>query len=167
MKAAKSYLCSLVVLLLVCACDDTVIENTPKRGFHLKAEMIGKSIAQQENIKLEVPAASRCNIGEAVLVSIFAVKDHQALGGKCKLPYGQIDFINPSTGCYLTGKFSGDLSNDSGVCFIEATIDIDHGVGIFQTDGGFLQLTIKGTTVADEKMNYTIEIDGFLEKLDS
>ena len=135
--------------------------------FHLEAEVIGKSIAQQANIKLDVPAASSCSVGEAVSVSIFAAKDHHALSGDCKLPYGQIDFINPSSGCYMTGKLSGDLSNDSGGCFIEATIDIDRGVGIFQADGGSLRLTIKGKTVADEKMNYTIEIDGYLEHRDS
>lgn len=170
MNTAEKLLCLVISFVLVIACDssDPVDPAIVQRSeFHLEAKVIGEPVVRQENLKLNVSAASSCNLGESVIVAIFAVKEHQALNGDCKLPYGQIDFINPSTGCYMTGKFNGNLSNDSGKCFIEATIDIDHGVGIFQADGGSLHLTIVGTTAADQQMNYAIEIDGLLEKPDS
>ena len=168
MKNAEKALCLVILLVLVFACDHSDPVDPEVRiqrlNFHLEAKVHGESIVQQGNLKLNVPAASSCNIGESVIVAIFAEKECQALNGNCKLPYGQIDFINPSTGCYMTGKFNGSLRNDSEKCFIEATINIDYGVGLFKANGGTLNLTIVGTAVADQQMNYVIEIDGILAK---
>jgi len=167
MNTAEKLLSLVISFVLVIACDssDPVDPAIVQRSeFHLEAKVIGEPVVRQENLKLNVSAASSCNLGESVIVAIFAVKDHQALNGDCKLTNGQIDFINPSTGCYMTGEFNGNLTNNSDKCFVEATINIDYGVGIFKANGGALNLAIVGTPLADQQMNYSIEIDGTLVK---
>lgn len=165
MKTVKKVLLSLVALSLVFACNqDNPIPSTPPAKLHLEAEVIDEGFDSQNFLRLEVTEASNCNVGESVIVTVFGILDTESPGDEIDLPYGEIEFLNRESGCYLIGKFHGKVIAETDRLTLDAIVQIDYGIGVFKADGGELRLNVTGVRIQGDQMRYEILIDGYLKR---
>ena len=168
MKTVKKILSTIIVIIIVFACNEPTEfgpqETTQKTDFHLEAEIIDQPITKWSSWAIEVNNVTSCNLGQSVIIYMRGVTHKNEQLNAFEVPYGNIEFSIPGTGCVLTGVFEGYAISDAERLNIDATIFIHHGYGTFEADGGNLSLSILGVKIPDNLMRYEIKVNGYLEK---
>lgn len=168
MKTVKEIVFVIFTLVLFGACNDTTdkiepIKVTPyQTNFHLEAIVMESNADPRDELHLEFTEISNCNVAESMLVVLDSelriLNEHNDF----IVREGNIDFLIPNSGGYMVANFDGKgiISDDHFV--LNASLDVVYGTGAFWAYEGELSLKVVGVQTADQLMQYSIEIDGYL-----
>jgi hypothetical protein len=111
--------------------------------------------------------ATSCNLspsGAPCITVIGMITKPDALGN-FSFEEGELLLASTTTECKLWGQFDGDGVLDGNVLTITSQVEVTCGTGLFTSNGGFLNMTIKGLLASEENPSpiYELTLNGQLE----
>ena len=165
MKTVKRVLSLIVAVALMASCSES--EQDPKSSteieyqtLDLNATLSGQPVKMVEGSTVVFTGSSNCNLSDNTCVALSGVV-RNLQNGNYQIKNGTLRIMSETTGCYLIGEFQGWGKNFINDMNLSALINVNCGTGVFEADGGELDLKI---TQMDVNGNFAAEIHGFIER---
>ncbi len=163
MKTVKRFLSVIVVAAIAAACserDHQIFTETEYRELDLNATLSGQPVKMVEGSTFSFMGSSNCNLSDNTCIALSGVV-RNLHNGNYQIKNGTLRIMSEETGCYLIGEFQGWGKNFINDINLGAVVNVSCGTGIFEADGGELDLAI---TRLDQNGKLLTEVHGFIEK---
>lgn len=168
MKTVKISLCLIVAFLLNLSCTEyperplKIDEGFDYQELNIAVNLPGESFKVYEGSSFALIGNTSCNLADNTCVSITGILRNLE-NGNYEVKSGTLRILSEETGCYLTGDFNGLGKNYfTSDITMAAIVDLNCGIGVFETNGGELELKMTGM---DSNGNLQAEIHGMLKRI--
>jgi len=162
MKTVEKLLSFIIPMIFIISCTeyDRPGPDVEYRELNISATLSGESDGILDSRLFSFTGTTDCNLADNTCVSISGVAKNLQYGNY-EVKNGTLRILAEDTGCYLTGDIQGWGKNFfNGTTNLNALVNVQCGTGLFQADGGELELRMTGM---DINGNYLAEIHGQLK----
>jgi len=142
--------------------------NSKELSIVAEVSQAGAPVKIADNYEIELFGnATSCNLSEASApcITIIGMISQSDAHGHFTFEAGELLLASTTTECKLWGQFNGDgvLSGDEFT--ITSEVEVTCGTGLFQSNSGQLEMTIKGLLPTENhpKPIYELTLDGQLK----
>ena len=173
MTTRKRILFALFSLAFLASCleaEESVLNDDAqnysiKKIVDIQAELTCQPVDLKKGISIQFSGKTTYNLYKTASFAFTGYITDINEAGEYEISNGYFELYRETSKCFLKGYFLGLGFKNIDEFRITALIDVYTGTGMFEANGGKLQLEIVCTYASepDQPMNYTINVSGFLE----